>query len=112
MLGKRVRNILYMIVLMIVLPITAYAQNPAPCRDREQVIKFLEGAHGEELIFRGISGRGHITLIHYNSKTGTWTASIIRPQNPTLMCGVDVGSTGELIANGDGSTLQKKKKTW
>ena len=112
MLGKRVRIILYMIVLMIVLPITAYAQNPAPCRDREQVIKFLEGAHGEELIFRGISGRGHITLIHYNSKTGTWTASIIRPQNPTMMCGVDVGSTGELIANGDGSTLKKNKKTW
>ena len=112
MLGKRVRNILYMIVLMIVLPITAYAQNPAPCRDREQVIKFLEGAHGDELIFRGISGRGHITLVHYNSKTGTWTASIIRPQNPTLMCGVDVGSTGELIANVDGSTLKKNKKTW
>ena len=112
MLGKRVRNILYMVVLMVVLPLTAYAQNPAPCRDREQVIKFLEGAHGEELIFRGISGRGHITLIHYNNKTGTWTASIIRTQNPTMMCGVDVGSTGELIANGDGSTLQKKKKTW
>ena len=101
-----------MVVLMVVLPLTAYAQNPAPCRDREQVIKFLEGAHGEELIFRGISGRGHITLIHYNSKTGTWTASIIRPQNPTMMCGVDVGSTGELIANGDGSTLKKNKKTW
>ena len=112
MLGKRVRNILYMVVLMVVLPLTAYAQNPAPCRDREQVIKFLEGAHGEELIFRGISGRGHITLIHYNNQTGTWTASIIRPENPTMMCGVDVGSTGELIANGDGSTLQKKKKTW
>ena len=45
MLGKRVRNILYMVVLMVVLPLTAYAQNPAPCRDREQVIKFLEGAH-------------------------------------------------------------------
>jgi len=99
-------------VLMVVLPLTAYAQNTAQCRDREQVIKFLEGAHGEELIFRGISTRGHVTLIHFNSNTGEWTASIIRTQNPTLLCGVDNGGTGEIMANGDGSTLKKKKKTW
>ena len=112
MLGKRVRNILYMIVLMIVLPITAYAQNPAPCRDRDKAIKYLEHVHGEELVFRGISTRGHVTLIHFNSKTGEWTASIIRTQNPNLLCGVDNGGTGEIMANGDGSTLKKDKKTW
>tara|TARA_X000001388_G_scaffold63348_1_gene49283 strand:+ start:121 stop:459 length:339 start_codon:yes stop_codon:yes gene_type:complete len=112
MLGKRVRNILYMIVLMIVLPITAYAQNPAPCRDRDKAIKYLEHVHNEELVFRGISTRGHVTLIHFNSKTGEWTASIIRTQNPNLLCGVDNGGTGEIMANGDGSTLKKDKKTW
>ena len=112
MLGKRVRNILYMVVLMVVLPLTAYAQNPEPCRDRDKAIKYLEHVHGEELVFRGISTRGHVTLIHFNSKTGEWTASIIRTQNPNLLCGVDNGGTGEIMANGDGSTLKKDKKTW
>ena len=112
MLGKRVRNILYMVVLMVVLPLTAYAQNPAPCRDRDKAISYLENVHGEELVFRGISTRGHVTLIHFNSKTGEWTASIIRTQNPNLLCGVDNGGTGEIMANGDGSTLKKDKKTW
>ena len=112
MLGKRIRNILYMVVLMVVLPLTAYAQNPAPCRDRDKAIKYLEHVHGEELVFRGISTRGHVTLIHFNSKTGEWTASIIRTQNPNLLCGVDNGGTGEIMANGDGSTLKKDKKTW
>ena len=112
MLRKQLKTILYMVVLMVVLPLTAYAQNPAPCRDRDKAIKYLEGVHGEELVFRGISTRGHITLVHLNSKTGEWTASIIRPQNPTLLCGVDNGSTGEILANGDGSTLKKKKLAW
>ena len=112
MLGKRIRNILYMVVLMVVLPLTAYAQNPAPCRDRDKAISYLENVHGEELVFRGISTRGHVTLIHFNSKTGEWTASIIRTQNPNLLCGVDNGGTGEIMANGDGSTLKKDKKTW
>ena len=112
MLGKRVRNILYVVALMVVLPLTAYAQNPAPCRDRDKAIKYLEHVHGEELVFRGISTRGHVTLIHFNSKTGEWTASIIRTQNPNLLCGVDNGGTGEIMANGDGSTLKKDKKTW
>ena len=109
---RKLKNTLYMVVLMVVLPLTAYAQNPAPCRDRDKAISFLENVHGEELIFRGISTRGHITLIHFNSNTGEWTASIIRTQNPTLLCGVDNGGTGEIMANGDGSTLKKKKKTW
>ena len=109
---NKLKNTLYMVVLMVVLPLTAYAQNPAPCRDRDKAISFLENVHGEELIFRGISTRGHVTLIHFNSNTGEWTASIIRTQNPTLLCGVDNGGTGEIMANGDGSTLKKKKKTW
>ncbi len=112
MFTNKLTKILYMVVLMVVLPLTAYAQNPAPCRDRDKAITYLENVHGEELVFRGISTRGHITLIHFNSKTGEWTASIIRTQNPTLLCGVDNGGTGEIMANGDGSTLKKKKKTW
>lgn len=109
---NKLKNILYMVVLMVVLPLTAYAQNPTPCRDRDKAISYLENVHGEELVFRGISTRGHVTLIHFNSNTGEWTASIIRTQNPTLLCGVDNGGTGEIMANGDGSTLKKKKKTW
>ena len=109
---NKLKNILYMVVLMVVLPLTAYAQNPAPCRDRDKAISYLENVHGEELVFRGISTRGHVTLIHFNSNTGEWTASIIRTQNPTFLCGVDNGGTGEIMANGDGSTLKKKKKTW
>ena len=112
MFTNKLTKILYMVVLMVVLPLTAYAQNPAPCRDRDKAITYLENVHGEELVFRGISTRGHITLIHFNSNTGEWTASIIRTQNPTLLCGVDNGGTGEIMANGDGSTLKKKKKTW
>tara|TARA_R100001480_G_C4735368_1_gene181458 strand:+ start:100 stop:438 length:339 start_codon:yes stop_codon:yes gene_type:complete len=112
MFTNKLTKILYMVVLMVVLPLTAYAQNPAPCRDRDKAISYLENVHGEELVFRGISTRGHVTLIHFNSNTGEWTASIIRTQNPTLLCGVDNGGTGEIMANGDGSTLKKKKKTW
>lgn len=112
MFTNKLTKILYMVVLMVVLPLTAYAQNPAPCRDRDKAITYLENVHGEELVFRGISTRGHVTLIHFNSNTGEWTASIIRTQNPTLLCGVDNGGTGEIMANGDGSTLKKKKKTW
>ena len=112
MFTNKLTKILYMVVLMVVRPLTAYAQNPAPCRDRDKAISYLENVHGEELVFRGISTRGHVTLIHFNSNTGEWTASIIRTQNPTLLCGVDNGGTGEIMANGDGSTLKKKKKTW
>ena len=112
MFTNKLTKILYMVVLMVVLPLTAYAQNPAPCRDRDKAITYLENVHSEELVFRGISTRGHVTLIHFNSNTGEWTASIIRTQNPTLLCGVDNGGTGEIMANGDGSTLKKKKKTW
>jgi len=112
MFTNKLTKILYMVVLMVVLPLTVYAQNPAPCRDRDKAISYLENVHGEELVFRGISTRGHVTLIHFNSNTGEWTASIIRTQNPTLLCGVDNGGTGEIMANGDGSTLKKKKKTW
>lgn len=112
MFTNKLTKILYMVVLMVVLPLTAYAQSPAACRDRDKAIKYLEHVHNEELVFRGISARGHVTLIHFNSKTGEWTASIIRTQNPTLLCGVDNGGTGEIMANGDGSTLKKDRKVW
>ena len=50
-------------------------------------------------IFRGISARGHVTFIHLNTDTQTWTASIIKPNDPKSMCLVDAGFTGEIIDN-------------
>tara|TARA_R100001015_G_C4572379_1_gene130247 strand:+ start:592 stop:945 length:354 start_codon:yes stop_codon:yes gene_type:complete len=87
---------LTVVVLLVVLTYVANAQ-PVVCAPMKETMERLQQQHKEALIFRGISARGHITIIHLNEDSGTWTASIIRPTDPTMMCGVDAGTTGELI---------------
>ena len=87
---------LALVVVLMVLTFVANAQQIG-CEPREKVLRSLSEKYKENLIFRGISVRGHITIIHLNKDTGKWTASIIRPTDPTLMCGVDAGTTGELV---------------
>lgn len=111
MYTNKIKNILTIVVLMVVLPSMSYAQAPS-CKDREKAMRYLETVRGEEVVFRGISARGHVTLVHFNNNNGEWTASIIRAQNPMLLCGVDNGTSGEIVADGKGSTLKKKLKAW
>tara|TARA_R110000744_G_scaffold88920_2_gene173149 strand:- start:17124 stop:17510 length:387 start_codon:yes stop_codon:yes gene_type:complete len=105
----------YMLILASCVAVVALVINTLPsaaqggtCKDRKQALRFLETLHKEEIVFRGVSSIGHITLIHLNSKTGAWTASIIRVQDPTVLCGVDSGTDGDLLSTGDGSTLRKQ----
>ena len=71
------------------------------CKSIEDFKKVITGEHGEKLIFRGISSRGHVTFIHFNHKTQAWSAAIIRPSDTQNMCLVDAGFTGEIIDNAD-----------
>ena len=92
---------LTLVVLLVVLTCVANAQQQLPCSPMKETMEKLHQQHKEALIFRGISVRGHITIIHLNKDSGTWTASIIRPTDPTVMCGVDAGTTGELMDNAE-----------
>ena len=92
---------LTVVVLLVVLTCVANAQQPVACAPMKETMERLHQQHKEALIFRGISARGHITIIHLNEDSGTWTASIIRPTDPTVMCGVDAGTTGELMDNAE-----------
>ena len=69
------------------------------CRNIEDFKRVIIDGHKEKLIFRGISARGHVTFIHLNTDTQTWTASIVKPSDTQSMCLVDAGFTGELIDN-------------
>ncbi len=100
---------LALVVVLMVLTFVANAQQIG-CEPREKVLRSLSEKYKENLIFRGISKRGHITLVYLNSNTGTWTATIIRPTDPTSMCGVDVGTTGEAVENK--SSIKDKEKPW
>tara|TARA_R100001377_G_scaffold26516_1_gene14296 strand:+ start:510 stop:830 length:321 start_codon:yes stop_codon:yes gene_type:complete len=95
------------VVALVINSLPSAAQGSV-CKDRKQALKYLEQIHKEELVFRGVSALGHITLVHFNNNTGAWTASIIRVQNPTVLCGVDSGTDGDLLSTGDGSTLRKQ----
>jgi hypothetical protein len=98
---------LTLVVLLVVLTCVANAQQ-ATCESRDTVLQTIKGKFNEQLVFRGISKRGHITLIYLNDKTGSWTATIIRPTDPTAMCGVDVGTTGEAISNAQKTLYQQE----
>ena len=91
---------LALVAVLMVLTFVANAQ-PVACAPMKETMRKLLHEHKELLIFRGISARGHITIIHLNEDTGNWTASVIRPTDPTLICGVDAGTTGELIETND-----------
>ena len=106
---------LTLVVLLVVLTCVANAQQQLPCSPMKETMEKLHQQHKEALIFRGISVRGHITIIHLNKDSGTWTASIIRPTDPTVMCGVDAGTTGELLNNAEKTVYggwKDFKKLW
>ena len=82
----------------------SYSQVPerAGCKSLEDAKKYIQDKHAEQIIFRGISARGHITFIFLNATSGTWTAAIVRPENSQLLCWVDSGFTGEQMKKKDG----------
>jgi len=69
------------------------------CRSIENFKRVIADGHKEKLIFRGISARGHVTFIHLNTDTQTWTAAIVKSSDTQSMCLVDAGFTGEIIDN-------------
>ena len=79
----------------------SYSQVPmrTGCHDLAEAKNIIKDKHGEEIIFRGISARGHITFIFFNATSATWTAAIVRPESSQLLCWVDSGFTGEIIPN-------------
>jgi len=81
----------------------SYSQVPmrTGCKDLAEAKITIQEKHGEQIIFRGISARGHVTFIHLNTDTQTWTASIVKPNDTQSMCLVDAGFTGELVDNKD-----------
>ena len=73
-------------------------------------------SHKEKLIFRGISARGHVTFIHLNTDTQTWTAAIVRPNDPkfgiqrTMRMLVYAGIESKAVANFVAATAQNHKR--
>ena len=65
---------LTLVVLLVVLTCVAKAQQQLPCSPTKETMEKLQQQHKEALVFRGISVRGHITIIHLNKDSGTWTA--------------------------------------
>ena len=68
----------------------------ANCKPLPMAAGVLEGLHKEKIIFRGVSTRGHVTIIHLNKETGTWSANVILPSDINSLCMVDAGTTGEI----------------
>jgi len=66
------------------------------CKPLPTAAGIIEGLHKERIVFRGVSNRGHVTVIHLNKNTGTWSANVILPKNITQLCMVDAGTTGEI----------------
>lgn len=66
------------------------------CKPLPMAAGVLEGLHKERIIFRGVSNRGHVTIIHLNKETGTWSANVILPNDINSLCMVDAGTTGEI----------------
>ena len=81
----------------------SYSQIPmrTGCKDLAAAKITIQEKHGEQIIFRGISARGHVTFIFLNATSGTWTAAIVRPENSQLLCWVDSGFTGEVMKKKD-----------
>ena len=81
----------------------SYSQTPMQpsCQSLDKAKRQIEDKHGEKLIFRGLSNRGHLTFIYYNATSATWSALIVRPETSNLLCMVDAGSTGEIVSKND-----------
>ena len=79
----------------------SYSQVPlrTGCHDLAEGKKIIKDKHGENIIFRGISARGHVTFIFHNADTATWTAAIVKPEASQQLCWVDSGFTGESVSN-------------
>ena len=71
------------------------------CKDLAEAKITIQEKHGEQIVFRGISARGHVTFIFLNDTSGTWTAAIVRPEASQQLCWVDSGSTGEVVKKKD-----------
>ena len=85
----------------------SYSQVPmrTGCKDLAEAKVTIQEKHGEQIVFRGISARGHVTFIFLTATSGTWTAAIVRPEASQLLCWVDSGFTGESID-------KKASKSW
>ena len=81
----------------------SYSQVPvrSGCKDLAEAKITIQDKHGEQIVFRGISARGHVTFIFLNATSGTWTAAIVRPEASQQLCWVDSGFTGEQIKKKD-----------
>jgi hypothetical protein len=66
------------------------------CKPLPMAAGVIEGLHKERIVFRGVSNRGHVTIIHLNKDTGTWSANVVLPTNINQLCMVDAGTTGEI----------------
>jgi len=71
---------------------SAESQTPQDCRPYEQAHKFLKEKMNESPVFTGLSASGHLTALYFNYKTGNWSAVIIPPVDPKMMCIVDHGT--------------------
>ena len=71
---------------------SAQSQTPQECRPYEQAHKFLKEKMNESPVFTGLSVSGHLTVVYFNYKTGNWSAVVIPPADPKMMCIVDRGT--------------------
>jgi hypothetical protein len=55
-------------------------------------------ARGEGLLMRGLSATGHMTSIWVDPETGNWTAAVVYPALPSVVCVVDYGTDADLTS--------------
>jgi hypothetical protein len=82
------------------------------CKSMGVATGIIEGLNKQRVIFRGISARGHVTIIHLNKDTGTWSANVVLPTNVNMLCNVDAGTTGELLDTSIILNKPEKGKRW
>lgn len=90
---------LFILIFVLAMNVTiswSQVQSSITCKPLPIAAGVIEGIHKERIIFRGVSERGHVTIIHLNKETGTWSANVILPTNINSLCMVDAGTTGEI----------------
>ena len=64
------------------------------CKPLPIAAGIIEGIHKERIVFRGVSERGHVTIIHLNKKTGTFSVLEYHPSYKSF-CVIAYGSEFE-----------------
>ena len=96
------------LLCLLVLVGSAQSQTLQGCKPYEQAHKFLKEKMNESPVFTGLSVSGHLTQVYFNYKTGNWSAVVIPPVDPKMMCIVDHGTDSYVRISAEESETEFK----